>query len=124
MKSQLHIFDCDGVLISSNKLKTETFYDIASKFVPKNLVKKFIDFHKANGGVSRWEKFSYLRNISGDYELPSVDCLSDEFASLVDSKLNTILPIPGATEYIEKLVKERRKKDPRGGDKAIPQDQQ
>ena len=25
---------------------------------------------------------------------------------------------------IEKLVKERRKKDPRGGDNAIPQDQQ
>ena len=57
-----------------------------SKFVPKNLVKKFIDFHKANGGVSRWEKFSYLRKISSDFDLPSVDCLSNEFASLVDSK--------------------------------------
>ena len=106
MKSQLHIFDCDGVLILSNKLKTESFYEIASKFVPNKLAQKFIDFHKANGGVSRWEKFSYLRNISTDFDLPSVDCLSEEFASLVDSKLNTISPIPGAIEYVEKLAKE------------------
>ena len=106
MKSQLHIFDCDGVLILSNKLKTESFDQIASKFVPKNLVKKFIDFHKANGGVSRWEKFSYLRKISSDFDLPSVDCLSKEFASLVDSKLSTISPIPGAIKYVEKLAKE------------------
>ena len=105
MKSQLHIFDCDGVLILSNKLKTESFKEIASKFVPNNLVNKFIDFHKANGGVSRWEKFSYLRNIAIDYDLPDVDSLSDDFGSLVDSKLNNISPIPGALEYIEKLVR-------------------
>ena len=106
MNSQLHIFDCDGVLILSNKLKTESFNEIAAKFVPQNIVDKFIAFHKANGGVSRWEKFLYLRNISRGYDLPSVDHLSEEFASLVDSKLNTISPIPGAREYIEKLVKE------------------
>ena len=106
MKSQLHIFDCDGVLILSNKLKTDSFNEIASKYVPKNVVEKFIDFHKANGGVSRWKKFEYLRNISKDYDLPSVDFLSEEFASLVDSKLTTISPIPGAIEYIEKLDKE------------------
>ena len=106
MESQLHIFDCDGVLILSNRLKTDSFNEIASKFVPKQIVKKFIDFHKASGGVSRWEKFSYLRNIAVDYDLPSVENLSDEFASLVDSKLNNISPIPGALEYIEQLVKE------------------
>lgn len=106
MKSQLHIFDCDGVLILSNRLKTESFYEIASKFVPQNLVNKFINFHKANGGVSRWEKFSYLRNISSEFDLPSVDYLSKEFASLVDSRLSTISPIPGAIKYVEKLAKE------------------
>ena len=106
MKSQLHIFDCDGVLILSNRLKTESFYEIASKFVPQNLVNKFINFHKANGGISRWEKFSYLRNISSEFDLPSVDYLSKEFASLVDSRLSTISPIPGAIKYVEKLAKE------------------
>ncbi|MBO6971805.1 MAG: HAD family phosphatase [Prochlorococcus marinus CUG1431] len=106
MESKLHIFDCDGVLILSNRLKTESFNEIASKFVPKKLVNKFIDFHKANGGVSRWEKFSYLRNIALDYQLPSVDDLCDQFASLVDSKFNKISPVPGALDYIEQLVKE------------------
>ena len=30
-------------------------------------------------------KVSYLRNISSEFDLPSVDYLSKEFASLVDS---------------------------------------
>ena len=38
--------------------------------------------------------------------MPSVDYLSKEFASLVDSKLSTISPIPGAIKYVEKLAKE------------------
>jgi len=106
MRSQLHIFDCDGVLILSNRLKTQCFNEIASKFVPKNLVNQFVDFHKTNGGLSRWEKFEYLKDISTDFDLPSVDSLSEEFASLVDAKSYTISPIPGALEYVEKLTKE------------------
>ena len=103
MDSQLHIFDCDGVLISSNKLKTRAFEEVASEFVPKNLVEKFINFHKTNGGVSRWEKFSYLKMISKDYELPSLEFLANQFSNYVDLKLNDIKPIPGAIEYIKKL---------------------
>ena len=51
--------------------------------------------------------------------------------NLIDSKISSeiqlaILKKASLMEKksIEKLVKERRKKDPRGGDKAIPQDQQ
>ena len=51
--------------------------------------------------------------------------------NLIDSKISNeiqlaILKTAAVMEKkgIEKLVKERRKKDPRGGDKAIPQDQQ
>ena len=51
--------------------------------------------------------------------------------SLIDSKISSevqlaILKKAAVMEKkgIDKLVKERRKKDPRGGDKAIPADQQ
>jgi len=51
--------------------------------------------------------------------------------NLIDSKISgeiQLAILKKATlmekESIEKLVKERRKKDPRGGDNAIPQDQQ
>ena len=51
--------------------------------------------------------------------------------SLIDSKISNeiqlaIVKTAAVMEKkgIEKLVKERRKKDPRGGDNAIPQDQQ
>ena len=51
--------------------------------------------------------------------------------NLIDSKISSEIQLAilkKATlmekESVEKLVKERRKKDPRGGDNAIPQDQQ
>ena len=51
--------------------------------------------------------------------------------NLIDSKISNEIQLAilkKATlmekKSVEKLVKERRKKDPRGGDKAIPQDQQ
>ena len=109
MESQLHIFDCDGVLISSNKLKTDAFEEIASKFVPDKIVKKFINFHKTNGGLSRWEKFSYLKKISKDYELPKIEDLANQFAALIDLKINYISPIPGALEFTNKLNEEGAK---------------
>ena len=50
--------------------------------------------------------------------------------NLIDSKISDEIQLAilkRATlmekKSIEELVKERRKKDPRGGDKAIPQDQ-
>ena len=109
MESQLHIFDCDGVLISSNKLKTDTFGEIASKFVPDNIVKEFINFHKINGGISRWEKFSYLKKISKDYELPNIEDLANQFAALIDLKINYISPIRGALDFTNNLNKEGAK---------------
>ena len=51
--------------------------------------------------------------------------------NLIDSKMSNEIQIAILTKAalleknkIKKLVKERRKKDPRGGDNAIPQDQQ
>ena len=52
------IFDYDGVVLDSNKLKSEAFAE-ALKNEPPDLVLELVEFHKNNGGISRYEKFLY-----------------------------------------------------------------
>jgi phosphoglycolate phosphatase-like HAD superfamily hydrolase len=51
------IFDCDGVLLNSNKIKTEAFYQAALPY-GADLAQSLVAHHVANGGVSRYRKFS------------------------------------------------------------------
>tara|TARA_Y100000739_G_C20575498_1_gene450041 strand:+ start:576 stop:1250 length:675 start_codon:yes stop_codon:yes gene_type:complete len=53
------IFDCDGVVLNSNKIKTESFRLILRKF-NKNAVEEFVNYHKNNGGISRYIKLDYF----------------------------------------------------------------
>lgn len=55
------IFDCDGVILNSNEIKTESFRKVLSNF-DTNAVKEFINYHKNNGGISRYIKFDYFLN--------------------------------------------------------------
>ena len=57
------IFDCDGVLLDSNQIKTDAFYQTVLPY-GENIAKQFADYHKKNGGISRNKKFEYfLKNI-------------------------------------------------------------
>jgi len=53
------IFDCDGVVLNSNRIKTKAFAEISQKFGNK-ISKEFVDHHIRNGGVSRYEKIEFL----------------------------------------------------------------
>jgi len=56
---QTLVFDCDGVVLNSNKVKTEAFYD-ATKHFGHESAQALVDYHVANGGVSRYLKFEYF----------------------------------------------------------------
>ena len=57
MKLYTHLFfDCDGVILNSNSIKTKTFYDVAFRYGHNN-AEELVKFHIANGGVSRYAKF-------------------------------------------------------------------
>jgi len=53
------VFDCDGVVLNSNKIKTQAFYDVAKAYghEPAQTLK---DYHVQNGGISRYAKFEYF----------------------------------------------------------------
>lgn len=53
------IFDCDWVILNSNKIKTDGFKYVSQSY-GKNLSDELINFHIKNGGVSRYEKFEYF----------------------------------------------------------------
>ncbi len=53
------VFDCDGVLLDSNRLKTEAFGAVARPFGDEAAA-SLVAHHVANGGVSRQEKFAWL----------------------------------------------------------------
>lgn len=57
------VFDCDGVILDSNQIKTEGFYEVASRY-GEGAAKMLVDYHVQNGGVSRFEKFHFfVKNI-------------------------------------------------------------
>ena len=53
------IFDCDGVILNSNKIKTNAFKKLFHNN-PKYLVNKIVTYHKNNGGKSRYMKIKYF----------------------------------------------------------------
>lgn len=53
------IFDCDGVILDSNSIKTKAFYNVALSFGHDSAT-KLVEYHKVNGGVSRYKKFEYF----------------------------------------------------------------
>jgi phosphoglycolate phosphatase-like HAD superfamily hydrolase len=53
------VFDCDGVVLDSNKVKTQAFYNAALPY-GEYAAQSLVDYHVAKGGVSRYEKFAHF----------------------------------------------------------------
>jgi phosphoglycolate phosphatase-like HAD superfamily hydrolase len=65
-RHKLWVFDCDGVVLDSNKLKTEAFYEVTEPF-GADAAKSMVDYHVQNGGISRFKKFEwFLHSIRGN----------------------------------------------------------
>jgi phosphoglycolate phosphatase-like HAD superfamily hydrolase len=57
------IFDCDGVILNSNQVKTQAFYNAALAYGEK-AAHSLVDYHVKNGGISRYKKFElFLKEI-------------------------------------------------------------
>lgn len=54
---QALVFDCDGVVLDSNKVKTEAFYRAALPY-GEEAAQALVQYHVQNGGISRYVKFA------------------------------------------------------------------
>jgi phosphoglycolate phosphatase-like HAD superfamily hydrolase len=81
------IFDCDGVVLNSNKLKSLAFYDTVKEF-GENSALQLYNYHLQNGGISRYAKFEYF--VNEILETPinaNVKMLLSKFSSIVSENL-------------------------------------
>lgn len=100
------VFDCDGVLLDSNRLKTEAFRELAEKYAPEH-VESFVNFHRQNGGVSRFAKFEMLfREILKEKNYQKrVQEAVEAYGNLVSLKLLSCKENEGLREFLEKIPK-------------------
>ena len=59
MKWKTWVFDCDGVLLNSNGVKSEAMYRSALKYGAAN-ADHLVQYHISNGGIGRTIKFRWF----------------------------------------------------------------
>lgn len=79
------VFDCDGVILDSNRVKTDAFYQSALPY-GEAAAQAMVDYHVANGGVSRYLKFAhFLEQLVPEYAVrrsgPNLDELLEHYAN-------------------------------------------
>jgi len=98
------VFDCDGVILQSNSLKSDAFGAVLQEHDAK-LVAAFVDWHKRTGGVSRFEKFTvFFRDMLqvADWRARA-DRACDAFGERVFEGLQTCPYVPGFERLIQAL---------------------
>jgi len=112
------VFDCDGVVLNSNKIKTKAFYDVAKVYgyEPAQVLK---DYHMQNGGISRFVKFEYLLTeiLKKPPDQLELKQLLDNFAYEVKKALMTCEVAEGLAELRE-ITKQVNWLIVSGGDQA------
>ena len=68
------IFDCDGVLLNSNKIKNKCFYHITKKYFGKKAALEILNLNKKQGGISRQEKFQFIIDKYGEKKEKNLLC--------------------------------------------------
>ncbi len=115
------VFDCDGVILNSNRVKTDAFYQAALPY-GEAAAQAMVDYHVANGGVSRYLKFAhFLEQLVPEYAAgrsgPNLDELLEHYANAVLEGLLSCEVAPGL-EQLRKRIPNTRWLIVSGGDQT------
>lgn len=99
------IFDFDGVICESVEAKTEAFRKLFQDY-PKYL-EKIVEFHMANGGMSRYEKFRIIYRDFLKLELTEKESLQlgQRFTEYSYDSVVKSMFVRGAYEFLNKYYK-------------------
>ena len=91
------VFDCDGVILDSNHLKSAAFGEALEGY-PGDAVEAFVAWHQRTGGVSRYEKFRvfFADYVEVDDPGAAVEQALAAFAGIVSAGLRSCSEIPGS----------------------------
>lgn len=96
------LFDCDGVILNSNQFKTDAFYQVALPYGVA-VAEALVNYHIANGGISRYLKFAYfleelVPNYAPNILAPSLEGLLEHYARIALQGLLTCEVTSGLKE--------------------------
>src|SRR5258708_2592502 len=94
------IFDCDGVLLDSNQIKTAAFARLFAAH--PDHVPAILAYHRRHGGVSRYEKFKYIHDTILQTPLSEsrLQILGEEFSALIFDGLMHCAEVSGTRELL------------------------
>lgn len=114
---QTLVFDCDGVVLNSNRVKTDAFYEAALPY-GEAAAKALVDYHVSNGGVSRYKKFAYfIEHLVPGKSGPGLDELLSRYAVQVREGLMGCEVAPGL-QALKESTPQARWLIVSGGDQA------
>lgn len=98
------IFDFDGVIAESVKIKTEAFRDMYSSY-GKEVSNSVVDHHLINGGMSRYKKFPLYHNrfLGKKLSKEQIQDLADQFSNIVINKVISCPLVDGALSLLDFL---------------------
>ena len=98
------IFDFDGVIVESGKIKTQAFAELYRPY-GDDIVAQVVQFHTQNGGMSRYHKFRHFQE-HFLHQPPLTEAeekqLDIRFSELVVEAVIAAEPVPGAIELIQR----------------------
>ena len=88
MNYKTYLFDCDGVILDSNQIKSQAFYKCVERY-GKDLAIKFKNYHIKNGGISRFEKFDHFINfiLNPNHNKPEINDLLNNYSDIIYDEL-------------------------------------
>ena len=107
---QVLLWDFDGVLMNSNSTRDLGFETVLNTY-PPDQVNELLEFHRKNGGLSRYVKFQYffekIRKEKVDQKVLK-ELLFDFSTIMLKSLLDDKLLIEETIEYIDKNYKNKK----------------
>lgn len=101
------LLDCDGVVLDSNKIKTEAFKKTLEN-EPNELVEEFINYHTAHQGIDRFRKIHYylkeIKKLKNNYDQMYNDYIKI-YSNLCQANLLKANLVPGVLNFLKSLKK-------------------
>lgn len=103
------IFDCDGVILNSNEIKTNAFKKLFHNY-PKYLIDKIVTYHKNNGGKSRYMKIKYFYENLLKKKISEKDLINQasQYSKITLNDLKKSDFIPGLLNLLKFLKKNKK----------------
>jgi phosphoglycolate phosphatase-like HAD superfamily hydrolase len=97
------VFDCDGVVLDSNRIKREAFRVAAAPW-GRQAADKLVSYHLANGGISRYAKFAhFLEHIVPEHASQTIGPSMNEMLAAFAKAVRQGLSNCRVTEGLEDL---------------------